>query len=204
MIGIAAAAVVAACGDDDDDKGTVPPATDGGGDSTTGVDGGGGVESSTPESSTFTDAPPADAPPSFLFDAGEPIVLFPDGGPEGGIPCTKGGIAEMEANNTDQTANTLPNMAIGTVATMCGFLTPGDGGQDTDYVAFKLQSGTQNFDIQWAGSIKDPPTITVDGGPVTIGAPGSFQKDQPYVFKLEPANASGTAPVTWRLSILEK
>ncbi len=204
MIGIAAAAVVAACGDDDDGNATVPPATDGGNDSTTGFDGGGGGDSSTTQdSSTFTDAPVADSEPGFLFDAGPPITL--DGGPDSaGIPCTQGGIAETESNNTPQTANTLPNAALGTPATICGILTPGDGGQDIEYVAFKLSAATQSFDVQWSGAIVQPPTVTVDGGPVTIGAAGSFQKTDPYVFKIEPQNTSGTAPLPWRLSIKEK
>ena len=96
----------------------------------------------------------------------------------------------------------MPNGTLGSVATICGILTPGDGDQDTEYVAFKLQSGTQTFDVQWAGSIVTP-TVTVDGGSITIGSPGSFQKNEPYVFKIE-AQSAGNTPLPWRLSILEK
>lgn len=200
VAGVLVGAVVAAACSDSDDPAAVP-AGDAGSDATTadvttGTDSGGGTDTGTFQETSVTDTTP-----SYLFDAGQPSTLFVDGGPEGGIPCVVGGVAEVEPNNTAGTANTLPNVAIGTSASICGFLTPSDGGQEVEYVAFKLQSGTSKFDVQWAGSIAQP-TVTVDGGVISIGGPGSFQKDQPYIFKIEPSGGSGAIP--WRLSILEQ
>lgn len=201
VAGVLVGAVAVACGDDDDPA-AVPAATDAGADATTDVtttpDTGGGTDTGS-----FQETSLQDTTPSYLFDAGAPATLFIDGGPEGGIPCVVNGVAEIEPNDTPGTATLLPSATLGTPASICGILSGSDGGAEVDYVQFKLQSGTQKFDLQWGGSITTPPEITVDGGAVTIGAPGSFQKDMPYVVKITPGSgASGAVP--WRFSILEQ
>lgn len=202
LIPCGVAGVIAACSGSDQQD--VIAAPDAAADQTT-------ADTSTPETGGFdasTDNTVSDAArDNFVIDAGIPNVLDAGGIYEGGVPCVVGGLLETEPANDD--ANGADNMNAQN-PTRCGATINGlgvDGGQDLDYMKFRLENSTQSFFVYFEGNVKLTVTVEMPDGGIstsvltpTSSQPIPYVQNKFYTVKLEALNGGRE---NWRVTLFQ-
>lgn len=133
-------------------------------------------------------------------DAGKEVILYPDGGPEAGIPCFEGGELEEEPNDLPVLANQLRPTRCGIVEVPdAGLLA--DGGE-SDWLTFQLSDASTGFFVYYEGNVRV--FVETDGqAPVDISekdASLSFHRGQPYYVQVKSKNGRTQA---WKVRLFE-
>lgn len=139
--------------------------------------------------------PPSDAPPPPATDAGSA-----EGGSGGGdgaaaVPnamCAATSVVETEGNDSEATANALPNAT----SSFCGTLS---SATDEDFVSFVLPTDTKNIGFGAAYSLQGVQIEGSAGGQAfNIGGTPAFKLGQKYVFRI---HTTGDGPVSYRFDV---
>ena len=117
-----------------------------------------------------------------------------DGGGGGGANplCAATSVHETEANDSEGTANALPNAT----SSFCGTLS---SGADADFVSFVLPADAKSIGFGAEFSLQGLAIDGTAGGQAfNVGGTPAFKPGQKYVFKIHTA---GSAPVQYRFDV---
>ena len=116
------------------------------------------------------------------------------GGGDGGANalCAASSVHETEANDSEGTANALPNAT----SSFCGTL---GSGADVDFVSFVLPADAKSIGFGAEYSLQGLAIDGTAGGQAfNVGGTPAFKPGQKYVFKIRTA---GAAPVNYRFDV---
>ena len=147
-------------------------------------------------------ATPSTPPPAADFDGGDGGGGGGGGDGGGGGAGTGGGVAnalcaassvhETEANDSEGTANALPNAT----SSFCGTL---GSGADVDFVSFVLPADAKSLGFGAEYSLQGLAIDGTAGGQAfNVGGTPAFKPGQKYVFKIR---TTGAAPVNYRFDV---
>lgn len=147
-----------------------------------------------PPAAPSTPAPAADVDGGGGADGGGGGGGDGGGGGGGGANplCAATSVHETEANDSEATANALPNAT----SSYCGTLS---SGTDADFVSFVLPADAKSIGFGAEYSLQGLAIDGTAGGQAfNVGGTPAFKPGQKYVFKIR---TTGSAPVNYRFDV---